>query len=267
MRKEKSTMTMYSIKVAKNSIRKLKSIFKCFLMSYPKKIQCNICGWSGRKFLSDLWHKHVICPKCHSGIRQRLFDAALQNIDDLSFEKLIFNKRVLHFAPEEIISVIIQNETAYYATADFLRSDCDLKINMSSMPEVKNNSFDTIIAFDVLEHVPDYQKALQELYRILALKGSVILTVPQKDNLLVTYENPDMVTTEERLKHFGQKDHLRIFGQDILEHIENKGFKVTTVSESSFSQEIIKRHILFPPLLSKYPLATNYRKVYFCQKV
>lgn len=50
-----------------------------------------------------------------------------------------------------------------------------------------------VIAFDVLEHVPDYQKALQEVHRVLSPGGYAIFTVPQKDNLLVTFEDPSIV--------------------------------------------------------------------------
>ncbi len=131
------------------------------LLCYPKKVQCNVCGWQGRRFLSDSWHKHINCPRCRSDIRQRLFLAALQNIENLSFDRLIHYKTILHFAPEDIISSFIRNKSAHYATADILREDCDFKLDMSDMPEIKNESFDVVIALDVLEHVSNHKKALK----------------------------------------------------------------------------------------------------------
>ncbi len=216
--------------------------------------------------MSNSWHNHINCPRCLSGIRQRLFFAALQNIENLSFDRIIHSKNILHFAPEEIISSNIRNKVAHYASADFLRQNCDFKVDMSNMPEIKNESFDIVIAFDVLEHVPDYQKALEEVHRVLSSKGFGIFTAPQKDNLLVTYEDPTIVTPEGRTEHFGQWDHLRIFGDDFSRTIESKGFSVTAVDASMFSEDIQRRHVLFPPMLSKHPLATNIRKVFFCQK-
>ena len=84
-------------KVAPPFVKKTIFFFLQIAMSYPKAVQCNICQWEGRHFLSDSWHKHIKCPKCHSGIRQRLFLAALQNIENLSFDKIVYNKRILHF--------------------------------------------------------------------------------------------------------------------------------------------------------------------------
>jgi SAM-dependent methyltransferase len=216
--------------------------------------------------LSDSWHKHINCPRCGSYLRQRLFFAVLQNIEELSFDRVISGKRILHFAPEDIVSLNIRDKAAQYTTADFLRDDCDCKLDMSNMPEIKSDSFDVVIAFDVLEHVPDYQKALEEVHRILSSRGFGIFTVPQKDNLEVTYEDPTLVTPQDRTKHYGQWDHLRIFGEDFQKTVENKDFTVFAVNESMFSEDVNKRHVLFPPLLSKHPLATNFRRVFFCEK-
>lgn len=254
------------LKIVKSKTIKTTSIFLSALLSYPKNVECNICGWKGRHLLSDQWHKHIKCPKCHSDIRHRLFFVALQNIEQLSFDNIIRNKKILHFAPENIVSSNIKDKAAQYTTADFLRQDCDIKLDMSNMPEIKNESFDIVIAFDVLEHVPSYQKSLEEIHRILSSKGFAIFTVPQKDNLKVTYEDSAIVTPEDREKNFGQSDHLRIFGDDFLNIVEEKGFKVTAVNETMFSEEVSKRYVLFPPQLSKHPLATNYRKVFFCEK-
>ncbi|WP_431635819.1 class I SAM-dependent methyltransferase [Dyella sp. KULCS107] len=38
--------------------------------------------------------------------------------------------------------------------------------------------FDHVLSFDVLEHVPDYRKALKEFYRVLKSGGGLMLSVP-----------------------------------------------------------------------------------------
>jgi len=262
-------MIQFAKKVATRFVKKPLFFFLQIALSYPRKVQCNICQWEGRHFLSDSWHTHIDCPKCRSSIRQRLFFAALQNIENLSFDKLIYDKRILHFSPdhkEYIVCSIIQKQASVYTTADFFREDLSLKLDISNMAEIKNESFDVVIAFDVLEHVPDYKKALEEINRVLASNGWGIFTVPQKDNLLVTCEDSTVTSPQERLEHFGGSDHLRMFGDDFAEIVAAKGFSVTAVDELMFSDEIQKKHVLFPPVLSKHPLATNFRKVFFCQK-
>ena len=44
--------------------------------------------------------------------------------------------------------------------------------------------------------------------------------------------------------------------------LQESGFEVTAVDESFFNKDIVNHHVLFPPILSKKPLATNYRKIF-----
>lgn len=254
--------------IAKRFAKGVLSFFASAFLSWPKKIQCNVCGWTGRHFLSDSWHKHINCPRCYASIRHRLFMAALQNITDLSPDLILRHKRILHFAPEKSISRILQRQSGGYVTADFLRQDCDFRLNVSDMTGViQGSAFDVVLAFDVLEHVPDFWKAIEEIHRILSLGGWAVFTVPQKDNLPETYEDPSVVTPGDREKHFGQKDHLRIFGNDFPDIVKGKGFRVRAIDAYAFPEEIRRKNVLTPSTLSKHPLATNDRKVFFCQKV
>ena len=48
--------------------------------------------------------------------------------------------------------------------------------------------------------------------------------------------------------------------------LEGVGFAVRAIDEKNFSPELVKKHVLFPPVLSTHPLATNHRKVFFAKK-
>jgi SAM-dependent methyltransferase len=250
----------------KRLVKRAISNFNAFLLSYPKNVECVLCGWTGRHFQSDGWHQRINCPICHTGIRHRLPVAAWRHIDDLSLDRLFNDNAILHFAPEPAISKTIQGNARKYVTADFLRTDADLQVNMSDMPQVGSEEFDVVIAFDVLEHVPDFRSALKEVHRVLKPEGYAIFTVPQKDNLVITFEDASIVTEEDRTRHFGQCDHLRIFGDDFPSIIESKGFSVRIVDETSFSAQHRQKYVLIPPMLSTNPLATNHRKAFFCRK-
>lgn len=245
---------------------KINSIAAQFYLSWPKIVQCNICGWEGKHFLDSRWHPYTVCPNCDSSVRHRLLFAALKT-EQFSFNNLVAGKRILHFAPETILANKLKNLAASYTTADLFRSGSDMKLDIANMSNFSDNSFDLLVACDVLEHVPEHIKAMQEIHRILSPGGYAILTVPQKDNLATTFEDPSIVDPKEREKIFGQIDHLRIYGDDFPQILEQAaGFKVTVVNESEFNQELVKKHVLFPPVLSQDPLATNYRKIFFAQK-
>ncbi|MGH9855729.1 MAG: methyltransferase domain-containing protein [Blastocatellia bacterium] len=161
---------------------------------------------------------------------------------------------------------VLREYAGRYITADFLREDVDMTLDISDMTPVKPGEFDIVVACDVLEHVGADVRAMREIFRVLRIGGYAILTVPQKDNLEETFEDNTIVDPVERERVFGQWDHLRIYGNNFPEILESVGFKVITVRETDFSEAMVKRHVLFPPGLSNKPLATNYRKVFFARK-
>jgi len=251
----------------KRVLNKLKSLATLRYISFPDLVQCNLCGWKGRRFLSDSWHPYSVCPRCHSEVRHRLLIASLTYIEGISYEVICQNKQMLHFAPELMIQSILQQYAAKYVTADFLRQNVDLRLDISNMVALKDNEFDLVIACDVLEHVPNDIKAMQEIHRILRKGAYAILTVPQKDFLEETFEDPTVIDPQIRTHLFGQFDHLRIYGDNFQKILESVGFQVKVINESNFPNEIVKKYVLFPPILSDKPLATNYRKVFFAQKI
>ena len=81
----------------------------------------------------------------------------------------------------------------------------------------------------MLEHVQDYKKALRELYRIVRPGGMILLSVPVDRSLNTVYEDETIREADERREHFGQNDHLRIFGRDSTELLESFGFIVEEI--------------------------------------
>ncbi len=94
-------------------------------------------------------------------------------------------------------------------------------ITRMSLPDA---SFDFIYCSNVLEHVPADTSAMNELFRILAPGGRLVVQVPIKGDC--TYENPAIILPAERALHFGQADHVRYYGRDIHSRLESAGFRV-----------------------------------------
>jgi SAM-dependent methyltransferase len=235
-------------------------------------VECNICNFKAMRLKSDDWHLYCICPRCDSAVRTRLLVASLNLLDNFNMDKIITKKRILHFAPETIIGKIFKEKAAIYKTADLFTggnyyNNIDYNIDMSDMPSIKNDSFDVVMALDVLEHIPNHIAAMKEAHRVLSPDGYCIFTVPQKDNLQTTIEDPSVTDPKERERLYAQEDHVRMYGDDFVDTLKSCGFEVTAVNETYFDDAFVKKHVLFPPVLSERPLATNYRKVFFGKKV
>ncbi len=83
----------------------------------------------------------------------------------------------------------------------------------------RSKSVDTVLAFEILEHVPDYDKAIAEIDRVS--KGNVILTVPDS-NLPEDILGGGLVYS-----HWRDRSHCNFFTFESLEELlQRHGFYV-----------------------------------------
>jgi len=185
---------------------------------------------------------NVLSPSTLSLERHRLLWLYLQNETDF-FEKPM---KVLHMAPEQcFLSIFKKMKNLDYTTADLYSPIVDVKADILNLP-FEDDLFDLVLCNHVLEHIIDDHKAMSELYRVIKPGGLGIFQVPQNIELDKTYEDPSIVSPEERAKHFGQYDHVRVYGKDYFDRLRKVGFKVEEVDYSTK---------LSPELLEKYCLA------------
>ncbi|WP_165848466.1 class I SAM-dependent methyltransferase [Mesorhizobium delmotii] len=137
---------------------------------------------------------------------------------------LIEGKDVLHFAPESFARLYISERALSYIGGDLNPAPGDVFVNIEAM-HFPDDSFDLVICNHVLEHVDD-KKALAELRRVLRPSGTLLLMFPIIEGWATTYENPDVLTPQARLAHFGQEDHVRYFGADVRDRIRTAGFRL-----------------------------------------
>ena len=249
-----------------------KKIYKLFTINFwkrhlPKikskkgKFECNLCGNRTNSFLNDGWHENIICPYCYSDVRHRLEFAIFKFIDKYKIDDIFRNKNILHFAAEKPLVKILKKHSKSYICTD-IKTGTDI----TNMPQFDNGTFDVVIANDVLEHINNLNSGIQEIFRVLKDGGYFVCTVPQRDNLEKTEENQNINTPELREKYYGQHDHLRIFGNDFKETLEDSNFIVDVIDKNYFPCEIAEKYILFPQELSTKYNVTNYRKIYICKK-
>ena len=91
-------------------------------------------------------------------------------------------------------------------------------MNVLNLPFAEGD-FDMVMCNHVLEHIEDDRKAMRELFRVLKKGGVGLLQVPMSNILDKTLEDSSVKTSEERLKVFGQTDHLRLYGMDKEENL------------------------------------------------
>ena len=179
---------------------------------------CNVCDKGLRSFIIQKDDK--LCPNCGSLSRTRRLWDLMQS------EFLKKDISILDFSPSRSFYRKLKNQKniSYFSTdlsGDFI---ADYQYNITQI-DSKDSTFDLIICFHVLEHIENDGKAMAELFRVLRTGGKCIIQTPFKEGDI--YEDFSLTTEAERLYHFGQIDHVRIYSinglsQRLMEH----GFRV-----------------------------------------
>ena len=188
--------------------------------------------------------KNALCPGTLSLERHRLLWLYLDNETNFLNSSL----KVLHVAPEQVFYKKFKKLKNWdYLTFDLNSPIADIKGDLTST-NFKDESFDLIICNHVLEHIKDDKSALNEIYRVLKYNGISILQVPINLRREKTFEDSTIKSKIQREKYFGQYDHVRDYGLDFKDRVEQSGFKVQMIN---YSKKISK------DLIIKYGLMKN----------
>lgn len=160
------------------------------------------------------------CPSCGSTDRERHLIAYLgaYPVD------LFLDSKILHFAPEQHVrNFVTQHLPHEYIQADLFPVNSSIvQMDLTALP-TETDYFDLVIANHVLEHVADDSLALSEIRRTLRPGGHAILQTPFSPRLSSTLEIPTVRSRDARLQLYGQEDHVRLYGADIVARFEASG--------------------------------------------
>jgi hypothetical protein len=163
------------------------------------------------------------CPYCGCHDRERHL---IMFFDKLGIWQRMKGARILHFAPEKHLPERIRAQApAEYLKADLAPARSDIeRIDATSLP-FADGSYDVVIANHVLEHIPDYARALSEFFRVLRPGGFAVLQTPYSKLLQENFADAGIDSDELRLFFHGQEDHVRTFGRPrFLQSLSAAGF-------------------------------------------
>jgi len=139
------------------------------------------------------WHGERILPT------QSSIDAAVNHIARYAFAKKLVSGKVLDAACgagygsfilsnkkyTNVIGIDIEEGAIKWAKRFYLTdekvSNLNFKVEDIYNLSFANKSFDCIVSFETLEHLPYLDRYFQELKRVLALNGKLIISVPDYD--------------------------------------------------------------------------------------
>ena len=217
-----------------------------YLPNIGLKHKCPICGKRVRAFLpAGLRQRpNARCPFCGSLERHRSTWLFWRNRTDL----FPGDVALLHVAPQRCFRrKFSELPNIRYVTADLDPSRAMISMDVQFIP-FQDGSFDCILCSHVLEHVTDDQRAMVEFFRILKPGGWAILQVPLDSRRDTTLEDPSITSRDARESVFGQRDHVRTYGQDYARRLANTGF---IVQFDSYMNE------LAADVVSEYGLSTE----------
>lgn len=102
--------------------------------------------------------------------------------------------------------------------------------------DYRDAELDYVLSFDVLEHVPDYRSALEELARVLRPNGHLVLTAPFLNDRQETVVRATIDNAGNVVHHLEPEYHtdllrpdgvlaFQTFGWDLLDVVREAGFR------------------------------------------
>lgn len=193
---------------------------------------CNICGWHGSQFGSGQHSEAALCPRCNSVARDRFLYWCWTKT--VPYDR---QSRVLETSPR------LGDDYRRYMghRVDYISSDYDegahkaaIHLDVQAM-DLPTNSLDVILTPHVLEHVPDTEKALSEMFRVLKPGGSVLLEIPM----------PQGVTGKPTEPEYHGDNTLVFwrFGWDLRDKFEAAGFTTRALVPAPLIDRIAKHDI------------------------
>ena len=175
---------------------------------------------------------HATCPSCGSLERHRFLVLLLQQLRAW----LGGPGRILEVAPYEPLRRFLTGSVgSRYTSIDIARKTSPRVLTDLTRLGFADGIFDLVVAYHVLEHIPDDAAAMSELARTLSPKGLIVIQVPYAPGK-ETEEALD-AGPEELEARFGQYDHVRLYGKDFTQRLYDNGLIASMIRPGDILDE------------------------------
>lgn len=191
------------------------------------RVECPACHWHGLRFSPSNKPRRPnrICPSCQSSERDRALALLLRDRGPVPP-----GTRLLEIAPIHALEPVARELGYHYTSLDLHSPVARVRADLTRLP-FGDGMLDLVVCFHVLEHVVDDRSAVRELARVVAGRGQAIVVVPRDDARPETFE-VEGADPADRERLYGQSDHVRIYGADLIERWRCAG---TTVTEDRWA--------------------------------
>jgi SAM-dependent methyltransferase len=175
----------------------------------------------------------------------------LRLIHNYFLNKITINEKILDIGSKSYYSAyefIKKNDNCEVTFLDNYSHDNKknlIKMNLEEKLLIENSSYDTIILFNVIEHIENYKQLIGEINRILKNSGKLELFVP----FLFRY-------------HEDPKDYVRLTHYYLKKILEKNNFKVqlTLIGSGPFTvcMEIISKYLFFTAIKTVFFILFTY---------
>jgi SAM-dependent methyltransferase len=189
--------------------------------------QCNLCRWAGDAF-DDPGHVELTrCPRCGSNGRDRFMHWCLSRRVALGP-----GLRIIECSPRMGAGYRgAMSSWFFYRTSDYdlsaHRGNLQLDLQNIDLPDA---CLDVLLCAHVLEHVPDTDKALAEIRRVLVPGGHLLLQVPVLQGRTAPPTEPEF--------HGDDTPVFWRFGFDLTTRLRDHGFVADLLCTADFADAV-----------------------------
>ncbi|MFN0074211.1 MAG: methyltransferase domain-containing protein [Chloroflexota bacterium] len=192
------------------------------------------------------------CPKCYAKSRHRALHLLLQG----HFASLMVpSGRILEIGPEVYSHRFAKAwPEIQHVALDIKNPWANTKADLTQLP-FQASTFHLGICYHVFEHIIDDSSAMSEFFRVLQPGGLALVQVPIKGDH--TYEDYTITSLAARERAFGQEDHVRQYGWDIVSRLGDAGFRVESLDAVN---------VLGSKIVNRYGIR-NGEPIFICRKL